>query len=41
MPFISVKPVWTPLALVGVKLLKDTEDRYYLKIWGGELKKIM
>ncbi|MFC0558413.1 hypothetical protein [Halalkalibacter alkalisediminis] len=40
MPLISVKPVWTPLALIGEKLLKDTEDRYYIKFWRGELKKI-
>ncbi|MDT8860354.1 hypothetical protein N0O92_08920 [Alkalihalobacillus sp. MEB130] len=40
MPLIRVKTIWTPLALLGIKLLKDDEGRYYIRVFGGEMKKI-
>lgn len=40
MPLVSLKRVWTPLALVGIQLLKDNEGYYYIRKKGTRLKKL-
>lgn len=40
MPLIKITSIWTPLALIGIRLLKDDEGHFYLKLWGSDLKKI-
>ncbi|WP_272913734.1 hypothetical protein [Halalkalibacter okhensis] len=41
MPLIRVKPIWTPLSLFGIKLLKDDENKYYIRIFNGQMKKLI
>ncbi len=40
MPLIKMRTIWTPLALVGFKLLKDDEGCYYFKLFNSQLKKL-
>ncbi|WP_268870736.1 hypothetical protein [Alkalihalobacillus hemicellulosilyticus] len=40
MPLVRLKSIWTPLMLVGIKLLKDDYGAYYIKVWGSDLKKL-
>lgn len=40
MPLIHLKKIWTPLAFVGISVLKDSEGNYYMKKRGSKLKKI-
>lgn len=34
MPWYSFKEIWTPLALVGIRFYRETDDReIWIKVW--------
>jgi hypothetical protein len=40
MALVRLKSIWTPLHLFGVKFFKDDYQKYYIKIFNREIKKL-
>ncbi len=40
MPYHYFTEIWTPLRLIGVKLLRDSDGKYWVKIWGFTRRKL-
>ncbi|WP_256243740.1 hypothetical protein [Bacillus sp. V3B] len=40
MPLIEMKEIITPLKLVGIKLYRSEENKFYIKFWNRPRKKI-
>ncbi|WP_268870937.1 hypothetical protein [Halalkalibacter akibai] len=40
MALVKLKTIWTPLMLFGIRIFKDDYQKYYIKVFNRDIKKL-